>query len=341
MKRVRAFQDRLAAAPAPGLVERIAEAALGDPLAHPIVKALVAAEQQVRWVQWGAVGAGVAACLTGLVVWLGVPGFTTASEFRSRAAGVTSLASTTAALPAASPSMVDAGLPLAGLPFRTNAVPFLLRVVAGPESRPVAGARVFAHYVIGADWIPLSGLQTDADGLCSVPLPAGNLARLDVAADRPGFGTRSFKWMTQWGTPRPANYILRLQPGTAIGGVVLGTNGAPLAYTAVTIAYNNSDSNWDDPELAVGRPGPGSILLEAEPTDWIHPRLNLAFVMARLELSDHRGLIAPFPQIVGMFHPEARLDRTFPSQPDPSSLPFDPGRRCSASRGILERPWVS
>jgi len=68
-------------------------------------------------------------------------------------------------------------------------------------------------------------------------------------------GTRSFKWITQWGTPRPANYTLRLQPGVAIGGVVLGTNGAPLANTEVTIAYNNSDSNWDDPELSVERPG--------------------------------------------------------------------------------------
>lgn len=45
------LQDQLAAAPAPGLVERITDAAIGEPLAHPVVQALVAAEQQVRWVQ--------------------------------------------------------------------------------------------------------------------------------------------------------------------------------------------------------------------------------------------------------------------------------------------------
>lgn len=247
------LQDRLAAAPVDGLAQQIAGAAMGDPLANPVVQLVVAAEQKARWMQWGAVAAGVAVCVTGAVAWLGLPGFSGTSEPQTQARG--------AALPAAAGSVAPEGgatsgtVAGGGLPFRTNAVPFLLRVVAGPESRPVAGARVVAHYVVGSSWIPFTGLQTGADGLCAVPIPAEDLRRLDVAADSPGLGTRSFKWMTRWGTPRPANYTLRLQPGVAIGGVVLGTNGAPLPNTEVTIAYNNGDSGWDDPELSVERPG--------------------------------------------------------------------------------------
>lgn len=247
------LQDRLAAAPTSGLVERIAGAAFGDPLGHPLVEAVVAAEQQARWVQWGAVATGVAVCVTGLVAWLGGAGFSAASAPGSPAAGAA--LSESVALPAPVPASVSPSVADAVLPFRTNAVPFLLRVVAGAESRPVAGARVFVNYVVGAGWIPLSGFRTDDNGLCAIPLPEENLGRLDVAADSPGLGTRSFKWISNWGTPCPVNYILRLQPGVAIGGVVLGTNGAPLAGTAITIAYNNGDSGWDDPELVAERPG--------------------------------------------------------------------------------------
>lgn len=247
------LQDQLAAAPAPGLVERITDAAVGEPLAHPMVQAVVAAEQQVRWVQWGAVAAGVAVWVTGLVAWLGTPRFSAASGSRSQAAGAALADPVPQVAPVPDPA--SSSIAYTALPFQTNAVPFLLRVVAGPESRPVAGARVVANYVVGSSWIPLSGLHTGADGLCAVPIPAEGLGRLDVAADSPGLGTRSFKWTRNWGTPRPANYILRLQPGLTIGGVVLGTNGAPLANTDVTIAYNNGDSYRDDPELAMERPG--------------------------------------------------------------------------------------
>jgi RNA polymerase sigma factor (sigma-70 family) len=247
------LQDRLSAAPVERLAQQIAGAAMGDPLANPLVQLVVAAEQKARWMQWGAVAAGVAVCVTGAVAWLGLPGFSGTSDPQTQARG--------AALPAAAGRVApedgatSGTVAGGGLPFRTNAVPFLLRVVAGPESRPVAGARVVAHYVVGSSWIPLTALQTGADGLCAVPIPAEDLRRLDVAADSPGLGTRSFKWMTKWGTPRPANYTLRLQPGVVIGGVVLGTNGAPLPNTEVTIAYNNGDSGWDDPELSVERPG--------------------------------------------------------------------------------------
>ncbi len=247
------LQDRLSAAPVEGLAQQIAGAAMGDPLANPVVQAVVAAEQKARWMQWGAVAAGVAVCVTGTVAWVGVPGFGADSGSGAKAGNVTPPSAT---LPAASGSGVAGGAAGAvGLPFPTNSVPFLLRVVSGSDSRPVAGARVVANYVVGSSWIPLSGLQTGADGLCAVPIPAAELWRLDVAADSPGLGTRSFKWVINWGTPRPANYTLRLHPGVAIGGVVLGTNGAPLPNTEVTVAYNNSDSDSDDPELSVEQKG--------------------------------------------------------------------------------------
>lgn len=248
------LQDRLSAAPVEGLAQQIAGAAMGDPLANPVVQLVVAAEQKARWMQWGAVAAGVAVCVTGAVAWVGVPGFGADSGSAMQTAGSTA-ASTAAPARPDSVSAAGGAVGAVGLPFPTNAVPFLLRVVAGPDSRPVAGARVVAHYVVGSSWIPLSGMQTGADGLCAVPIPAADLGRLDVAADSPGLGTRSFKWVISWGTPRPANYTLRLQPGVAIGGVVLGTNGAPLANTEVTIAYNNGDSGWDDPELSAELPG--------------------------------------------------------------------------------------
>jgi uncharacterized GH25 family protein len=246
------LQDRLEAAPSVGLADRIAGVALGDAMGNPLVQAVVAAEQKARWMQWGAVAAGVAICVSGMVAWVGVPGFSGTSDAQ-KPSGPTPKSAAVSVKPDAGSVAGTVGEP--GLPFRTNAVPFLLRVVTGPESRPVAGARVVAHYVVGSSWIPFTGLQTGADGLCAVPIPAEDLNRLDVAADSPGLGTRSFKWMISWGTPRPANYTLRLQPGVAIGGVVLGTNGAPLPNTQVTIAYNNSDSGWDDPELSVELPG--------------------------------------------------------------------------------------
>jgi len=248
------LQDRLSAAPVEGLAQQIAGAAMGDPLTNPVVQLVVAAEQKARWMQCGAVAAGVAVCVTGTVAWVGVPGFGADSGPAMQTGGSTAVSAPAPARPD-SVSAAGGAVGAVGLPFRTNAVPFLLRVVTGPESRPVAGARVVAHYVVGSSWIPLSGLQTGADGLCAVPIPAADLGRLDVAAYSPGLGTRSFKWVINWGTPRPANYTLRLQPGVAIGGVVLGTNGAPLANTEVTVAYNNSDSDWDDPELSVEQKG--------------------------------------------------------------------------------------
>jgi len=247
------LQDRLTAAPAAGLAQKIAGAAMGDPLANPVVQAVVAAEQKARWMQWSAVAAGVAVSVIGVVAWIGVPGFGGDSGSRTQAGGPTPSSAAVPVRQDSGPAEVTVGA--AGLPFPTNAVPFLLRVVAGPEGRPVAGARVVANYVVGPSWIPLSGLQTGADGLCAVPIPAADLGRLDVAADSPGLGTRSFKWMMNWGTPRPANYTLRLQPGVAIGGVVLGTNGAPLPNTEVTVAYNKSDSDRDDPELSAEQSG--------------------------------------------------------------------------------------
>jgi RNA polymerase sigma factor (sigma-70 family) len=250
------LQDRLSAAPVEGLAQQIAGAAMGDPLANSVVQAVVAAEQKARWMQWGAAAAGVAVCVTGAVAWVGVPGFGADAGSLAEAGRVTApLASAPAVGAVPDSGSAAVAVSAATLPFPTNAVPFLLRVVAGPDSRPVAGARVVANYVVGSSWIPLSGLQTGADGLCAVPIPAADLGRLDVAADSPGLGTRSFKWVISWGTPRPANYTLRLHPGVAIGGVVLGTNGAPLPNTEVTIAYNNGDAEWHDPELSVERPG--------------------------------------------------------------------------------------
>lgn len=241
------LQERMEAAPLGGVVERISSAAVGNPLASPVVQALVAAERTSRWVQWGA-AAGLAVCLS-----IG------AALLTARKPSESFDRKGEPSRPGTEPGSVgdptrNAGIG-AGLPFQTNPVPFLLRVVTGGESRPVAGARVFANYVVGSTWIPLHGLQTGADGLCAVPIPAADLGRLDVAADSPGLGTRAFKWMANWGTPRPANHTLRLQPAATIGGVVLGTNGAPLPETTVTIAYNNGDAAWDDPELVKELPG--------------------------------------------------------------------------------------
>lgn len=243
------LDGRLSAAVPPTLAEQIARTAAAGPGAHPVVEAVLSAERQARRLQWAGVAAGLVLCVTGVVAWKGWSGG--ATQDTPATAAMTAVSS------GASVASGGAGAEGAGggVPFRTNAVPFLLRVVSGAESRPVPEARVFAHVVMGANWIRLPDLRADAAGFCSVPIPADDLLRLDVAADAPGLGTRTFVWNQSFGTPRPANHILRLQPGVNVGGVVLGSDGAPLAGAEVVVAYNNSDAQWHDPERVSERPG--------------------------------------------------------------------------------------
>src|SRR6185369_6308553 len=57
---------------------------------------------------------------------------------------------------------------------------FLFRAIAADSTNGIAAARVLVNYVTDAEWIRKDDLLTDDQGFCAVPLPPGNLSRLDV-----------------------------------------------------------------------------------------------------------------------------------------------------------------
>jgi RNA polymerase sigma factor (sigma-70 family) len=110
------------------------------------------------------------------------------------------------------------------------------RVVDAETGLGVGGAGVHARF-----WSekvePRDDLGTDTEGRCDVPLPAGELGRLDVGVLRDGYVQKFVTWYAFRGDSIPAEYVLELERGVSIGGWVRDESGNPIAQAAILIQF--------------------------------------------------------------------------------------------------------
>lgn len=242
------LDQNLSAATPPSLTARIVEGAVSGPgatnaAAVRLADAVSNAARRTRWLTATAVALGLVALVTTLLQTLRPT--RTPSADPSATANVLTPATPTGQVIAAE----------AGADFPTTGVPFVIRVVSATTEQPITNARVLAHYVVGRQWIPRHGFRTDARGLCEIPIPTGDLMRLDVGVDAAGFENRYFTWHANWDRERPANHHFRLRPGIGIGGIVRNEAGQPVAGAEVLVEYNVSDAAWREPEEDIERAG--------------------------------------------------------------------------------------
>ena len=127
---------------------------------------------------------------------------------------------------------------------------FLFRAVAAESTNGIAAARVLVNYVSDAEWIRKDDLLTDDQGFCAVPLPAGNLGRLDVGIIKDGFAQKFYTWRVDYETPLPPVYVLKLERAVSMGGRVQGPDGKPVSNAEIGLSfYGAGDASFREPTL--------------------------------------------------------------------------------------------
>ncbi len=233
--------DRLSAAPPAGLAASIAHGVATGIAPAGVVAGLV--QQTVaawRWskVKFAAACVGAMA-LVGVVFWGDLPGLG-----RPNSSARTATAATEVPTPMAPAAAHQPGVP----PRLSGTETFRLQVVAVDTGQPLPAAKVLLNFVTNGEWIAPAERETDAEGVCVVPLPRGTLMRLDVGAHFPGYENRFFTWRSDWQHPRPDAYTLKLGRAETVGGRVVDEQTRPLAGVSVWLTYHLSDASWREPD---------------------------------------------------------------------------------------------
>lgn len=237
--------DRLVAAPPAGLAPSITQGVIAGVAPSGIAAGL--AQQAVaawRWTRltWAAAFVGGAALVAALV-WGPTPAF-----HRSAGSGGPTPAPANP-LPEATSPESQPPTHIAGVrPRLTGSETLQLRVIAADTGEPLPGARVLLNFVSNGEWIAPDDRETDADGMCVIPLPRGALMRIDAGAHFPGYENRFLTWNTAWQHPRPDRYTLGLGRAETVGGHVVDEQGRPLPGVSVWLTYHHSDTSWREPD---------------------------------------------------------------------------------------------
>ena len=123
-----------------------------------------------------------------------------------------------------------------------------LQVLAADTGIPLPGARVPLNFVVDGQWLRPTDMETDAQGMCVIPLPRTGLFRVDAGAHFPGYEDRFLTWRKDWQFPRPESYTLRLARAETIGGQVVSAQGHPVPGVVVWLSYKLSDTSSREPE---------------------------------------------------------------------------------------------
>ncbi len=131
----------------------------------------------------------------------------------------------------------------------TSTVGLLFQVVAADTGRGIKSARVLVNHVVGMEWRGKE-LITDNDGYCQVPLPEGDLGRLDVGVLKDGFVERFYTWRQDYGMPIPSLYVLKLARAASIGGHVQDASGSPVMNAEIGLSFHGTgDAIFREPTL--------------------------------------------------------------------------------------------
>jgi RNA polymerase sigma factor (sigma-70 family) len=132
-----------------------------------------------------------------------------------------------------------------------GARPFLFKVVDIETGAAIASAEIHARYWSGPGLEPRDDLVTGADGVCAVPLPEGELGRLDLGIIAPGYVQKFFTWWPSHFGPLPRSYTFKVERGVSIGGFVRDPAGRPVANASIVLHFpevGESDSRERKPE---------------------------------------------------------------------------------------------
>lgn len=238
------LSDRLCAAPPAGLAASITHGAVAGVapagIAAGLAKQAVAAWRRTK-LAWTAACVGGAALVAALL-WEPHPG-----SDQPGALGTVGLVLGEEAAPEPTDGTMSFG-PTAAVPPRLNGTETLrLQVIAADTGQPLPAAKVLLNFVTNDERVAPEDRETDAEGVCVVPLPRGALMRLDAGAHFPGYENRFFTWRSDWQHPRPDTYTLKLGRAETVGGKVVDEQTRPLAGVAVWLTYHLSDTSWREP----------------------------------------------------------------------------------------------
>lgn len=133
----------------------------------------------------------------------------------------------------------------------------IFRVVDGSSGHPVSNAEIRV-----AQYFDMAQEQrTDHDGLCGIDLTEIFPGQIAVFVSKSGFVPVRVVWELSPQSPLPAEYVLRLEKGTAIGGQVRDEEGQPIAGAIVLLML------WDRGRTENGANVAVSIMEAAVTTD--------------------------------------------------------------------------
>jgi len=127
---------------------------------------------------------------------------------------------------------------------QTNPPHLAFRAVDAETSAGVAHAKVLL--VTGRDWGNIkqrTDLATDNDGRCDVPLPYSDPDRLFVGALADGYVQKCFVWRGPGKEPLPKEYVLKLERGASIGGLVQDQSGNPVSGAEIQVQFMDTGDN--------------------------------------------------------------------------------------------------
>jgi RNA polymerase sigma factor (sigma-70 family) len=143
--------------------------------------------------------------------------------------------------PAVAP-LPDPGLALS-TPDASGVQPreLLLTVLAAETGQPVADAQLVVRQWVNGQSTTQT-LVTDGKGFCAVPF-SPDCSRLRITSQFDGLADTTLHWRPELGDVIPEDYLLHLKPALLIGGMVVDSDGNPVADARVSIGHD------DNPEL--------------------------------------------------------------------------------------------
>lgn len=128
-------------------------------------------------------------------------------------------------------------------------VDLAFRVVDAGTGAGIPAAQIALNYILDGRWIRGTDLATDAEGVCRIPIPSGDLNRLDAGALRDGYVQKFYTWRFDQGEPLPSVYILRLERGVPTGGWVRDESGQPVSGAEIAVQFpERGDSSSREPQ---------------------------------------------------------------------------------------------
>src|SRR6185312_7928833 len=113
---------------------------------------------------------------------------------------------------------------------------FNFQAVDGVTGKGLAGVKVLAFTAQDPQHVDIkTNLVTDAQGRCDIPLTYSNSLAVVAGVIAEGYEQRCV--FAGGNEPVPAGWVLKMYPGSAIGGVVQDESGRPVANADILVQF--------------------------------------------------------------------------------------------------------